>query len=52
MVLLKLFSQTQFLDQSAVTLQVMLLHVTEQALTLAYQLHQTALSRMVFVVFL
>jgi hypothetical protein len=47
-----LFPDSEFLDQLAVTCQVMLLHVIQEALTLTYQLHEAAVSGEIFFVLL
>jgi hypothetical protein len=47
-----LFSDPEFFDQLAITGQVVLLQVIEQAFALSYQLHQPAVSGEVFFVLL
>ena len=47
-----LFSETELLDQLAITGQVMLLQVIQQTLALSYQLHQAAVGGKILFVLL
>lgn len=47
---LSLFSQSEFLDQLTITLEVMLAHVSQQTLSFTNHLHQATVGRKIFFV--